>query len=308
MEIIKIYVNGFWNGFIDKTDANHIGFFENIFETIFKNFEITNDITSADILFESVFNNTLVDYKKWKFSIFYSGEPYTRNYNYYDLVLDAHTTTSNIVDLPLFVYYIHTNNFLDRLLQPKKIINVPKKFCCFVVSNPHSAPRNKMFDLLNRYKKVDSFGNHYNNMGVRVEFNYWTNEFFDFLSEYKFIICFENTKKGTYITEKIINPLISGIIPIYWGTEHFKNIFNQERILYLEDENSEESYQQLVNKIIELDMNDNKYLEVVNKSVFTNFDYFQNNYQNDSIIKNIFNIISEKNKFLQKLENNNSFN
>jgi hypothetical protein len=25
-----IYINGFWNGFIDKTDANHIEFFENI--------------------------------------------------------------------------------------------------------------------------------------------------------------------------------------------------------------------------------------------------------------------------------------
>jgi hypothetical protein len=103
----------------------------------------------------------------------------------------------------------------------------------FVVSNPYSTPRNKMFDLLSKFKRVDSYGNHNNNMGKRLELNYWTNEYFNFLSEYKFIICFENTKKGTYITEKIINPLISGIIPIYWETEHYKNVFNEDRIFIL---------------------------------------------------------------------------
>ena len=26
-----IYVNAFWNGFVNKTDGNHIGFFEKLF-------------------------------------------------------------------------------------------------------------------------------------------------------------------------------------------------------------------------------------------------------------------------------------
>ncbi len=295
MERKKIYVNGFWNGFVNKTDANDITYFENIFLKLFNNYEITNDINKANILFESMFSGSLVRHKKWELTIFYSGEPKTRNYNDYDIVLDSHPTVNNVIDVPLFVYYIHGNNFLNRLLQPKQIINVPKKFCCFIVSNPYSIPRNKMFDLLSKYKRVDSYGNHNNNMGgKRLGLNYWTNEYFNFLSEYKFIICFENTKKGTYITEKIVNPLISGIIPIYWGTEHYKNVFNEERILYLEDENSEDSYKKIVDKIIELDTDDNKYLQVVNKSVFSNYDYFENNYQTDAIVKKISNVISKK--------------
>ncbi len=295
MERKKIYVNGFWGGFVDKTDANNITYFENIFSKLLNNYEITNDVNTANILFESMFSGSLVRHKKWELTIFYSGEPKTRNYNDYDIVLDSHPTVNNVVDVPLFVYYIHGNNFLNRLLQPKQIINVPKKFCCFIVSNPYSIPRNKMFDLLSKYKRVDSYGNHNNNMGgKRLGLNYWTNEYFNFLSEYKFIICFENTKKGTYITEKIVNPLISGIIPIYWGTEHYKNVFNEERILYLEDENSEDSYKKIVDKIIELDTDDNKYLQVVNKSVFSNYDYFENNYQTDAIVKKISNVISKK--------------
>jgi hypothetical protein len=35
------------------------------------------------------------------------------------------------------------------------------------------------------------------------------NDFLNFISNYKFIICFENTKFETYLTEKIINPYLA---------------------------------------------------------------------------------------------------
>ena len=39
------------------------------------------------VLFESVFGNSLVCYKKWKYKIHYSGEPYTNKNSNYDLIL-----------------------------------------------------------------------------------------------------------------------------------------------------------------------------------------------------------------------------
>jgi hypothetical protein len=106
------------------------------------------------------------------------------------------------------------------------------------------------------------------------------------------MICFENSKKGTYITEKIVNPYLARIAPIYWGTHHVKNVFNSESMLFLEDE-SDESYSKLINRIIELDNDPAKYLEFINKQTLNSFnlEYWKNHYTIESIAKKIDNII-----------------
>ena len=292
-----IYVNAFWNGFVNKTDGNHIGFFEKLFlHTKINNFEITNDINKANVLFESLFGQTLTKSKKWEYKIHYSGEPFKNDVSNYTIVLDSENNTitntnitnkNNIVDLPLVAYYIHgNNNFYERLLSRTHINKVPSEFCCFVVSSGNSETRNKMFNMLNQYKKVHSYGKFANNMNENLKYNYWTDDYFKFIGKYKFIICFENTKKGTYITEKIVNPYLAGIVPIYWGTHHIKNVFNNESMLFLEDETNS-SFINLINKIIELDNDDEKYLKLVNTSVFTtsNLEYWNNNYTIESISK-----------------------
>ena len=60
-----IYVHGFWSGFLEKTDANHIGFFESIFKSAFypSTIEFTSDLNQANILFESVFFPSLANAK-----------------------------------------------------------------------------------------------------------------------------------------------------------------------------------------------------------------------------------------------------
>lgn len=275
-----IYVNGFWDGFLDKTDANNITLFEKIFEnTLLRDFKITMDLNKADILLESLFGQSLLDCKKWKYSIHYSGEPYTRNLNY-DLILTSSLQGENIVNIPLFVCYIHNNNFLNRLIDKPIVTEIPVKFCCFIVSNGKCGVRNKMFDLLNLYKKVDSCGN-FNNTGIKLKHSYWTQEYFDFIKQYKFIICFENSKMFTYSTEKIVNPYLAGIVPIYWSSDAIKDVFNKESMIFLEDE-TELSYKKVVDKVIELDKDDKKYLEYVNVPVLNSMEYWNNNY---SIVK-----------------------
>jgi beta-1,4-galactosyltransferase 1 len=278
-----IYINGFWAEF----DENDFSFFKNIFKkTKLSNCKITKNINEANVLFESIFSKSLVNYKKWIYKIHYSGEPFSNNSINYDLVLDSKKTNLNNVDLPLFVYYTHFHNFFDKLVNKPLVTKIPKHFCCFIVSNGNCNIRNKMFELLNKYKKVHSYGKYQNNMGFNLTFSYSTDEFRKILSNYKFIICFENAKLDTYSTEKIVNPYLSGTIPIYWSSHHIKNIFNPESMLFLEDE-SETSFQNLINKIIELDNSDEKYLEFANRPVFKSMDYWNNNYTIDKIAKNI---------------------
>ena len=200
---------------------------------------------------------------------------------------------NNIVDVPLCTYYTSNNNFFERLILRPHINKVPSEFCCFVVSNPNGYVRNRMFEMLNNYKKVDSYGRYANNMNNNyIQAGYSTEEYFNFIGKYKFMICFENSKKGTYITEKIVNPYLARIAPIYWGTHHVKNVFNSESMLFLEDE-SDESYSKLINRIIELDNDPAKYLEFINKQTLNSFnlEYWKNHYTIESIAKKIDNII-----------------
>ena len=64
----NVYINGFWEGF----DENDFKFFQNIFKkTKLHNCKITKNIDEANILFESVFSKSLVNYKKWIYKIHY---------------------------------------------------------------------------------------------------------------------------------------------------------------------------------------------------------------------------------------------
>lgn len=284
-----------WPGFNEKTDANHIGFFEELLSrTKLKNFEITNDINKANVLLEAGNPNEFIhNYKKWNYKINFIGEPALPQSDKYDLVLTSINNVKNIVDLPLSIAYIHCNNFLPLLLNRPKIKNVPQKFCTFIVSNPKCQMRNKLFALINSYKKVDSMGGFANNVGYQVREPYWSPQYFNMLSNYKFMLCCENTKMETYTTEKIVNPYLGKTIPIYWGSHNIKNIFNPDSILFLEDE-TEESINKLITKIIELDNDNEKYLEFINRPTFTedNIKFWNENYMFDSLAKKINNVLS----------------
>jgi hypothetical protein len=94
------------------------------------------------------------------------------------------------------------------------------KFCAFIVSNPKSPERNKFFKELNRRLPVDSGGRHFNNLGKVVC------DKINFIKNYRFTIAFENTSSPGYTTEKLIEPLLAGSIPIYWGNPEVNHDFN----------------------------------------------------------------------------------
>jgi len=288
----KIYCNGFWSGFTNRettTGQMNVNFFADILSrTRLKGFVFVDDMEDANVLFESVFAPSIVSLKQWKYKLHYSGESLARTdiyypnksyYETYDVVLCSHgSVRDNIIDCPLFVYYCYGSSRLDRLQPIYRYIKaywfIPEKFCCMIVSNGNVEARNKIFHVVNQYKRVDSAGKHMNNMvDTELDCHYTSEEFINFIAQYKFIICFENTIEGTYITEKIINPFLARTIPIYYGTNYCNQVFNKDAFLCLEDE-SERSYRALLEKIKELDDDDTKYLQMVNQNVFNpSFNY-----------------------------------
>ena len=135
------------------------------------------------------------------------------------------------------------------------------------------------------------------------------------MSEYKFVICFENSEEDAYITEKIINPLLANVIPVYWGNKRIGDYFNIDRILHLRDENEIGGLIQIMCNMTELE-----YIKIINEdqknilNIEINIDTISNDIKRIIHNKKISKIIcitneeKEKNKydFLKKQFDENS--
>jgi len=88
----------------------------------------------------------------------------------------------------------------------------------------------------------------------------------DFIKDYKFVIAFENSSYPGYTTEKIIQPFIAQSIPIYWGNPRVSNDFNENAFI----DATNQSFQDAIQQIIEIDNNDDKAIEMLMQPVFRN--------------------------------------
>jgi hypothetical protein len=136
-----------------------------------------------------------------------------------------------------------------------------------IVSNSKCETRNNLFLNIHNYKHVDSVGQAFNTTGYLVTAPWGSEEFFQFISQYKFVICAENAKIDQYITEKIFHGYLSNTIPIYWGSDYSKRIFNSKSYICLEDD-SEYGYSKLLDELISIDSDDARWLAMANESVF----------------------------------------
>ena len=91
----------------------------------------------------------------------------------------------------------------DKVLSSEK----RKKFCAVVISNPIGFRFNFM-KKLNKYKIADNGGYSHNNVGSPVHSKK------EFLMEYKFSFVMENSEADGYASEKILDLLWAGTIPI----------------------------------------------------------------------------------------------
>jgi hypothetical protein len=228
---------------------------------------------------ESIFTNTTyINYKQWKVSFLFTGESYYAkcmldHLSSYTCVLGFNATTSNYVEFPFYIVYL--KSFPDMILEPTKTIS--NNYTSAVISNATLNDRITFLDKLEKKLPVIYGGSYKNNIGGKLEGHFASENLSNFYKSTKFVITMENTKIGHYITEKLINGFRAGIIPIYWGSQHISEHFNNKRFIILEN-TSHQSIDKVIDRMT--NMSDDEYFKIVNEPIFNegkNIDIIYNN-------------------------------
>jgi alpha(1,3/1,4) fucosyltransferase len=273
---IKINFSDFWPNF--NKEKNYLVELLKISYTL----EITD---KPDFLIYSVFGK---EHKKFNcIKIFYTGENVRPNFAecHYSFSFDFINSPKSYM-LPLYAWWAPANELIKQPgLDAEKILSEKTRFCNFIYGNPYATKRIAFMQKLSKYKQVDSAGTFMNNVGRIVT----EMEKVEFIKDYKFTIAFENTEYPGYTTEKLVQPMLAYSLPIYCGNPLVGRDFNAKSFLNYADFSSEE---ELIDRIIEIDQNDELYMEYLRQP------YYHNNQVNEFIdpenILRQFRIIFEK--------------
>ena len=171
--------------------------------------------------------------------------------------------------LPFFRYLNNYQYLFREKKDPELALREKKKFCNFVQGNvfmPQTYMRTEFFKKLSRYKKVDSLGSFLNNAGYSINL-YDIHDIDRHISQYKFSISFENTSCRGYTTEKIMNALLGGTIPIYWGDPQVGFDFNPKCFINC---GSFDTFEEVIEHVREVDANDRLWMDYYAQPVFEN--------------------------------------
>ena len=153
---------------------------------------------------------------------------------------------------------------LDRCVNvyPEEI-GKKQKFCAFVVTNPCNPVRNSAFHWLSQYKKVDSAGRLFNNVGDEIFAGLGGGggelKKHEFLKNYKFCIAYENASSQGYTTEKLLHAKVAGCIPIYWGDPKVERDFDTRGFI---DARRFTTPEELVEAVRKIDTDSAEYLRM----------------------------------------------
>ena len=260
--------------FLTKQILDYMFNFLDLFEKVYNEKCYVENIEESDILCEFcmlINTTTKLNSKKWKHTFMFSGESDLRKCeqlkDHYDCVLCMERNNKNIINLPLHIPYIYTNNFLNLLENKKERKDFPDNDVLVIISNPNGKVRNNFLNKLEKKMKVTYAGRYKNNINTLLPWDYNNINFIEYVSKFKFIVSMENTKYETGITEKIVHGMLADTIPIYWGSPRVNEYFNKNRFLNLINGDDKE-INDIINKIIELSKNKEKWLETVNNNIF----------------------------------------
>ena len=135
-----------------------------------------------------------------------------------------------------------------------------EKFCAAVFGHERNEDhfREKFVLELSKYKKVDQGGEINNNIGYNI-----TNKI-EFFSSYKFSIAFEKNSGDGYATGHIINSLLAGTIPIYYGDYLIDEYINPDTYILIRNDID---LMDKIEYIKQVDQDDKLYREFLSKEV-----------------------------------------
>jgi hypothetical protein len=269
---IRLHFNSFWDE-LDKENNVWVWLLRQnhnvILDDINPNLVITMGLTKP---FPNVY------------TIYYSNEPFfPQQCNFADHYLsNFYIENENHTRFPSYYMYIYEFvrsgliKDLSFFYENDRPIPIKTSFCSFV-SRSLTGKRGEFFHKLNQYKHIETNVAPYNNFTIPFDKSSFTSSRpkIEFIQKYKFNISFENNYRGNYscfpnaklnngylldmgglISEKLVEPFISGTIPIYWGSSMVSEEFNTKSFLNYYDFKNEND---LIEKIIELDNDDSQY-------------------------------------------------
>jgi hypothetical protein len=249
----KVKLLNWWDITSPGTGTESLPFFKRLFDGCIDSF----DEVQVYSMFPEIDSNIGKETSKKILRVQFSGEPNFGNPDKFDInfVPGKHPTISSVIPIPFASFFMYCNKIgTSQLVTTRKLNKQQSKFCLFSVSNPIGEDRNKFFQELSKYKPIDSCGKYLNNMGKQCPgSDYQSKEYVDFISDYKFMICFESKVNNNYLTEKLITAYISGTIPIYWGCPNLEEYANMDSILYLKNGYTQEDVKALIEDIKKLE-------------------------------------------------------
>lgn len=221
-----------------------------------------------------------IDINRSDYKIFCTGEnvhvPYSHWAKYEDLLLNKKSIDLSLgfdyldhekyFRFPLWLMYFFrpTDNFQEIKLTCERLnrslisIEDRKKFCTFICKNDYFGDRVKMYNEINQIAQIDCGGLFMNNDDSLLT-KYNDNKL-EYLKQFRFNLCPENSNNEGYVTEKIFEAISSGCIPIYWGSNNNPepNIINKDAVFFIDNNYSSPK---VINEIEILNTNPKLYKE-----------------------------------------------
>jgi hypothetical protein len=221
---------------------------------------------NVDILLCSCFGdiNKIIEYPCKK-KIFFYGENLERYFTYsdftklkliFDLIIGFCDTDlkRGLIHLPLWITYYNyynigfsdskeedkaENNLITYITfqYNKNRVNTNDK-AVLIARHDRGGIRTKIFNyVLKSGVSVDCPGRLLNNCAKLGSGN---NAKLEYMKQYKYNICPENSKADNYFTEKIFQAFEAGCIPIYWAIDYPEpKILNKSAYIFIDDINTD---------------------------------------------------------------------
>lgn len=266
MKTVKIKFVGFWDGFVPESHF--------IYQILIKHYNV-EIVNNPDYIICSMFGKPYEYCNYPQVRIMYSGENYIPDFNLIDYAISPYP-------IDFFDRAFHKPACVDIFgrclaLETKNrnyssdFVKKKEHFANFIASHESEYNiRGDFFKQLSKYKRVESPGTYLNNMpnGETVSFTNDTKT--DFQRKSKFTLCFESTKHQGFVTEKITDAFYADTIPVYYGSDNVSDIFNPNAFI---DCSRYSSFDDVVEKIIELDNDDEMFLKMLRQPILNDPKY-----------------------------------
>ena len=282
MRSVKIRFEGFWPNFVPED------FFLTKILQKYYDVQICQD---ADYVICSLF-----DYYAYidspQIRIFFSGENYVPDFNFVDYGISVYPLEFGDRHFSFPGLVLTSYDFLEEVEQKNRnyssdILNEKPYFANLIVGHESEGNiRGDMLRLLSEYKRVESAGYYLNNMPGKETVNMRDGTKLALQRKCKFTLCGESIAHEGFITEKIFDAFLADTIPIYYGSATISQIVNKNAYIDIRDF---ENLEAVVEKIIELDQDDEAYMQMLRQPIFLDEKFVQKRIHDlERFILNIF--------------------